>query len=441
MALLHLLLEISEELALGVTAVHVHHGIRGSEADGDEAFVREYCAARGVPLRVFREDVPTEAAAAGETEEEAGRRLRYRDFDRPAEELVHAGVPKEHIRIAVAHHADDQVETVLLRILRGTGPDGLAGMAEARTDEAGFLIIRPLLGVRKADLAAYCREEGIPVRQDSTNEEAAYRRNRIRLELLPELETYNPNVREALLRLSRIAADDRDHFVDAAAHALSGLTKKQGGGSILLDGPGLRALDKSVRVRTLLLAAKEAGLSQDMTFALAERCDAVLNAKGPSPEIDLPHGFLLTKAYGDVLISAPRGERPLPRLRTSVFPAGEFREKMAELQPEKGTWAAFDGEDAARLYGSRPEDRITIRTRRQGDTIAIPGGRKKIQDLFVDAKIPRVLRGSIALAAAGNRVLFIPACAETDGKAWYAADCPVKNGSKWILFVECLGGV
>ncbi|MBO4289626.1 MAG: tRNA lysidine(34) synthetase TilS [Lachnospiraceae bacterium] len=191
--LLLLLLELKQKYGLTLKAVHVHHGLRGAEADEDEVFVRDLCERLGVPLAVRHADVKAQAERTGCSVEEAGRKLRYRALREEAE----GG------KIATAHHSDDNCETILFNILRGTGFAGLAGIPQVNGD-----VIRPLLHVTREQIEDYLKEKGQPYRTDATNASPAYARNRIRNELLPWLEReINAGAREHLLNLGKRAAE------------------------------------------------------------------------------------------------------------------------------------------------------------------------------------------------------------------------------------------
>ncbi len=177
--LLHVLVGLREELGLSVRAVHVHHGLRGEEADRDAAFVEKLAAEWDVPCRVVYADVRGYAAGNGLSEEEAGRLLRYRALREEAERMGGVGV-----KIAVGHQKEDQAETILHNLFRGSALKGLAGMAPSAAMDGGICIIRPLLGVSRAEIRSYLAENGLSFCEDSTNDTADYTRNRIR-RLLP----------------------------------------------------------------------------------------------------------------------------------------------------------------------------------------------------------------------------------------------------------------
>ncbi len=248
------------------------------------------------------------ADETGRTGEEAGRKARYDAFCEVAEELVEKGASREKIKIAVAQNANDQAETILFRLLRGTGTDGLAGISYER-EERGFRVIRPLLDVYRKDIEEYCDEAGLNPVIDHTNSEAIYARNKIRLELLPYLEReYNEKIAEGLVRLSNIAADDKEYLWREVAVAYGRLrTSGKGDGGnidrdIVLDRDGLAALHRAIRHRVLMLAFNEAGLTQDVTAERLEAANKIILVKQGSKTVEFPRSYRLIVEQGQVKI-------------------------------------------------------------------------------------------------------------------------------------------
>ena len=335
-----------DSLGIVLSAVHVHHGLRQAEADADESFVLELCQRLAVPLTIFRVDTPARQAEAREGVEEAARALRYERFWSVLAER-RADV------VATAHTLDDQAETVLLKLLRGAWTDGLGGIspvlpaptggpqvhsATAATF-AGGRIVRPLLDVRRAELEAFLKARGQSWREDTSNADVRFTRNRVRHQLLPELRTYNPLIDEALARTAGIARDEEAFWAAEVARLLPQLLLPgkpvRGGGRLVgssteertsaLDIARLRSFPPALQRRLLRGAAREAGvrLSAEETarlMALADlaprgttksRIGAVLKFHGGLRVERSPRELRFTSRFG------PRTSEP-----TEILPPG-----------------------------------------------------------------------------------------------------------------------
>ena len=208
MALLHSLVSLREELGIRLQVVHVNHCLRGEEADQEAAFVQEIAASWDVPVKVYRVEVARLAQRWRCSLQEAGRRVRYQALEETAQALSCQ-------RIAVAHHAQDQAETILENILRGSGLTGLGGMRYQRGP-----VVRPLLDLTREEIELYLKENQVPYCLDPSNQKLVYLRNRIRLELIPYLqEKYNPNIVTGLNRMAEIIRDDNDLLEELAAES------------------------------------------------------------------------------------------------------------------------------------------------------------------------------------------------------------------------------
>jgi len=220
-----LLLELLESgiARNNIICAHVNHGLRGEESDGDEEYVAALCEKLGVELEVLRIDAAALAKENGLTVEEAGREARYTFFDELCEKYGEGNI------IAVAHNRDDQAETVLMRILRGTGTDGIAGIPKKRKSAAGNLIVRPLLGVSREEILKRLAEYGENARMDGSNSDTAYLRNKLRLEAFPYLEEkLGLDLKQGLVRLSENAAEDKDYFDIVVEEALDEYLQTEG---------------------------------------------------------------------------------------------------------------------------------------------------------------------------------------------------------------------
>lgn len=271
-ALLMLLLPDLREKRIGLQAIHVNHGLRDAESDGDEAFCRELCRREGVVLHTCRADLQ------GRKDEAAARAERFRLFRQKMEEC---GADA----LLTAHHADDQAETFLMRLMRGTGPEGLACMDSDET-VFGIRVIRPMLPLRREEIRGALRADGIAWREDSTNRDSAYLRNRIRQEMIPVMEGIGKDVVRNIGRTAEMLREDNEALQRRAEQALREARKGTG-----LDAARLAAEAPAVRSRTLRLfwqaaapVLKEHTLSAEQTARLenlvyAERGKASLPGK------------------------------------------------------------------------------------------------------------------------------------------------------------------
>jgi tRNA(Ile)-lysidine synthase len=274
-ALLDILARFGDRLSLVVA--HFNHQLRGAASDSDAAFVKVAALSRGLPFRPGSLDVAAAAARANLSVEVAAREARY-TF------LAQTAVAEDAHWIATAHHADDQAETVLLRLLRGTGTTGLRGMAALSSlpGHPGLRLWRPLLLAPRADIEAYCQERELPFCADASNSDTRVLRNRVRHELIPYLETYNPGIRKVLARMADNAAADAEIIDGAARVALEGMRRTGGA----FDRALFRALGPGLRRATLRLACAETRghLTDVRAGGIEEAIDAL---DGPAERADI----------------------------------------------------------------------------------------------------------------------------------------------------------
>lgn len=409
-ALLHLLLRLKDQLPMELSVFHMDHGLRAESAD-DAAFVRALAERWGVPAIVVRENVAAQRRP-GESTQEAARRLRYSAMRRVAAEIGAT-------RIALGHHADDQAETVLMRFLRGAGTAGLGGMRRRRGP-----FIRPLLDVSRADVEEYCRAFGLEARQDPTNLQTSYLRNKIRLELLPKLEAeYNPGVRLALNRTAALLQDD-DDLLDVLAHrAYRRMRRETGDGAVALPAAELARTPRALRRRIVRHAWREAaGLTaredaDEWTPAalVFEHVAAVLALlEGNAGDaVDLPRrvrarregDFLTLRRVGES-DAAPAFAVPLTIPGTTVIPGVGAIEARFVDDPER---ADRPGRDGAWLDWEKLAPPLVARSWRAGDRMRPLGlgGTKKLQDLFVDEKVPAAQRRRVPVVVDANGIVWV----------------------------------
>ncbi len=483
--LFHVLCTLKEELGVrSIYAVHINHGLRGAESDGDEAYARELAESCGAEFISYNYDVNKIARDMGVSTEEAGRHMRYCAFERVRNE-------KKAQRIAVAHNMNDQAETILMRIMRGTGIKGLAGIEHVRRDG---VLIRPVLDISRSEIEEYCEENSLKPRIDSTNGQPLYTRNKIRLELLPMMaQTFNPNITAALIRLGRQAAEDEDFIYREAEAYVDGeeiLSNSQSASGDSDSGDrmegtysgrwsgqeqslalkGFSALHPAVAKRAVRICAHRAGLEQNMSAVHLDEIATLAASGTEAKELDIADGYYVRLSYGKLWFlqrdtGGARIGTPVPVPYETLLQSGEagvcaggrlIHMRLDEVQagdPQRQADGRFVGavrEDrmsAANTgrIGQGFDDPVCIcvdfdklmalgqavfRNKRQGDRIRPIGmqGSKKLQDFFIDRKIPRHLRGTMIILECGGRI--ISAGKET------AAECALSGETQRILTIE-----
>ena len=283
-----------------LTAGHLDHGLRrDSAADAD--FVADLARRWGIEFIMEHTDAGAQARREGEGLEQAGRTVRY-DF------LQRAAAQCGAQAVALGHHADDNAETILFRILRGTALRGLSGMKPSRPlGNSGVRLIRPMLGVRRCEVLDYCRRAGLAWREDHTNADTAYRRNFIRHELLPLMrERINPQADEALLRLGAFAAQVEEFLVRQAEELLSRSVSHEDADRILIDVTIFAAAAPVIRATACRVALERLGAPQrDLTAEHLAAMETLLNA--PDETVNLPGQFHALRRRNQLIISGPGG--------------------------------------------------------------------------------------------------------------------------------------
>lgn len=414
MCMFDVLCRLAEDWQLMLHPVHVNHKFRPGAAEEDQAFVEEFCRKAGWPCRTFVRDCTALADAEGLSPEEAGRKVRYEAFSQVAGEILLQAVPPEMIAIAVGQNADDQAETVLIRLLRGTGVDGLSGIAYKRWNEQNIAVIRPLLDVSRREIEEYCAEHSLMPRRDYTNDEPVYMRNRIRLQLLPYLrQEYNPNISAGLNRLAASASVDSDFIWQEAEKANKLAAVEENAEMVEFSLEILDSLHPAIRIRLYHKALTAVGAAEDISAAHLEGIEQVRKSASPSASWNLPGGAAAEKRYDRLCLRKVNTEAENGRLKVTVRPSAiddEMRD-MSRAAETCGPAARFDLGKLQEVYGEDAAARILLRNRQDGDYIRIKtaGGlhRKKLQDVLVDMKVPKALRGSVKLAAIGNEILWI----------------------------------
>ena len=403
--LLTLLYEMKQPLIAAV----FDHGLR-PEAAEECAFVQAFCAERGIPCRIGAADVDRYAAENGLGIEEAARLLRYRFlFQTAADEGCSA--------VATAHHANDQAETVLMHLLRGSGIDGLGGIRPYTLPNAfsdTIPLIRPLLGISRAEIEAYAAENGMPYREDRSNSDPSYTRNRIRLDLIPKLEAdYNPRIVQSLCRLAENAAADNDVLENECGRAADymGLRFRENGAEWSRrpwgnypDGLRLRLLR---RIITRLV-----GADAEIGFINLKEADEFFLHGRYNQTVPFSGGFYLRCREGkaEILKDSQEEQWKYPQMaqgwKLSVSTRRALPKELPSLMEE-----ARRHPEIAFLDADQLADVPYLRRIRPGERFQPYGNRgrsQKISDFLINSKVPAEYRRDLAAAADGGGIIWIP---------------------------------
>lgn len=451
--LLCVLMALRQELGITLEAMHVHHGIRGAEADEDAQFCQQLCQRWQIPCHVVQVDVPAVAAAQKLSLEEAARLLRYRELEAYRRQIG-------AVRIAVAHHREDQAETVLGNLFRGSGLKGLGGMKAVNG-----AVIRPLLYRSKEEILDYLREQELAWQQDSTNDSQDYTRNRIRHHILEvAAREINPQSAEHISQAAALAAQADDYLRRQARRWLeTGENAREIAGEVMeLEISRLQREEEILQTYILREALQHCGIPEgedgltDLTLRHVEAVQSLLTempGSSASRQVDLPKGRRARRSYGQLLLerktvegsaqeeSLQRKEICQPVIVTvergqsdpilihyggkafslRVFPY-EKSQKIPTNQYTK--WMDYD----------KIEGPFVFRNRQSGDYVGLPGGsRKTVKAYMIDEKIPATQRDRIPVIAQGSHVLWIVGYRLSDR-------VKINEDTRYVLEIQRHGG-
>lgn len=452
LCLLHLLCRAADTLTITLFVATLDHGLRGQIGAEDAAFVEQIAQAWGLPVRRERQDVIALAREHGLGIEDAARRARYTFLAQVAQDTGAAV-------IAVAHNADDQAETVLMRVIRGSGLAGLRGMLPLSPLSAdhllpgvppveGLLLARPLLDVPRADIDAYCAAHDLHPRQDATNEARTYLRNRVRHDLLPQIVALNPGVRAALGRMARLLAADYAQLQAAVAMAFDALLLEQTPGGLRLDRERFCTLSLSLRRGVIREAARRLRPDlREVSFATVEQAVQVATSGKAGGAAVLPGGMTLRVEGGALVLARPDAVLPVPNLPRLPIGAELAVSVPGVVSPADSNWVfctrwLAPGENPADFYGrfltavlAVPEGAsLALRTRRRGDRFApqgMGGHTQKLSDLLINTRVPAAERDTLPLLTVNGAIGWV---------AWRAGRVAepfvVNPTSRWILLAS-----
>jgi tRNA(Ile)-lysidine synthase len=477
--LLHVLAEWRRRLGIKLHVAHLNHQLRGTESEADAEYVSNLAGSLDILITVESQDVAAHRTERKCSLEEAARELRYAFFARVVRKVgAH--------RIAVGHTRDDQVETILMHILRGTGITGLSGLAPCSplaydsqrmslpaegpsvTNEqrSNLLVIRPLLDITREETADYCQKHQLDPRIDSSNQSPSFFRNRLRLHLLPLLRQYNPSIDQALLRLADIAKED-NAFIEQQASAVWDEVARQEDNAICLDKKQMAVLPIALQRHLLRTAVtKLAGDIRDIEASHIEAARGLLD-KQPSKRVSLPHGLICQGGYDELAVARQPSVTATPlsviaseawqsQLPPCPFPPlpDEFHLKVpgktafsgwnvlasivrgqVSFLSSRGAVSTSERTCQSNLVAHFDLEKtgmnLCVRKRRPGDRFQPLGMNmpKKLYEFMVDAKIPRAWRGLIPIVCSPQQIIWVV--------GWRIDDrVKLTEGSKDILRLE-----
>ncbi len=362
-ALLFSLYLLKDQLDIRLSAAHFNHHMRGAESDRDEAFVREFCARYDIPLTVGQGHIVPGRKGL----EAAARDARY------------AFLRQLPGKIATAHTADDNAETVLMHLIRGTGLKGLGGIAPVNGT-----VIRPMLAVTRREVEEFITEWGLDHMEDSSNESDAFLRNRIRRHVMPLLRQENPALAENVSAMALHLRQDEAYLSQAS--------------QVPPDVEALRAMHPALRARALERILKESGVREPERSHIAQ-AEALVFSDKPSAFARFPGGVILARNYDSLEVrqqtEAPKPEE-LPCPGSVLWGSCRISCEPAEKV-----------ENSTDTFTVIPEGPILIRSRRSGDTIRLPGGTKTLKKIFIDRKIPAAQRPCVPVLADEQGILAV----------------------------------
>jgi tRNA(Ile)-lysidine synthase len=403
MVLLHVLNTYRQTFNLSLIVAYVNHGIRPKESEEEAKFVQKECDRLQLAFECGTFDVREFQKVGGFSVQDAARRLRFHFF---GQLLQKYGAQK----IALGHHADDQVETVLLRLIRGAGLQGLKGILPVREGK----VIRPLLEVWRHEIETFAFQHSIPFLTDASNLKKDYLRNQLRLHLIPLLEKeYQPNLKQVLLRTSAILREENDYLEREAEKAYRNTVGAEGE-TLTFQYATYQSLHPAIQWRVLqktlrnLYGEEREGLEVPQIFKK-------LQQSSPSFRLELPFGICMEKRYNTILLAKKKVEDTPPFEIELSSPGRTFvkeigKEVMVEEMSVEERYPIYKtSPDTAFLDYQALQFPLRIRNFRPGDRFKPLGvkGTQKLKEFFIDHKIPRFERPKIPLLISGKRIVWV----------------------------------
>lgn len=432
-ALLHILVSLNQHYQYGwsLHAVHLNHGFRGEEARQDAKFAEMLCQRLGVTFHLFERDVPAYMEETGMGGQEASREIRYSLY---REVAVKYGASK----VALAHHADDQVETILFRMVRGTRLLGLAGMPRRRLldEEAGIELVRPLLHKTREELERYCREHDLRPREDSSNQSRKYKRNLLRLEVMPLLQEVNSRYREHILNVAEAIRQDESLLDRLAREQLKTLIIGQKNDWIGIDNDKFQSCDVALQRRMITLILSYLSKQTEWSSQHVETVLHMSRGTRPSSELHLPNKLVASRVYGQIHFRCNGQDEYIHTYCYKLAVPGVtwIAEGKAAVHTSyldgPVDWKLLSDNEAVFDADCLPGE-LVVRNRKPGDRLVTFGleSEKKLKELLIDAKFPRAWRDRLPLLTAGDQVIWVPGVRRS-------AAAPIRGQTKRIIHVR-----
>lgn len=409
--LLYLLISIREKIGINIAAAHLNHMLRGKAADEDEEFAKRLCEKLNIEFFSKKVDINKYSKEHSLSSEAAGRKVRYEFFNDVMKKL-------NYNKIATAHNANDQAETVLMRMMRGAGLEGLCGIPVNRENK----YIRPILFLKREEIENYCKEKGVKPRIDATNLERIYSRNKVRLDILPYMkENFNQDVIEAINRMSILLQED-NKFIDKEVNKIFNDKCKIFNKSVTINKE-VFLLEEAVIKRVIRKSIEYvSGNKYDVELKHIEDVEKI-QKHGTGKRINLPNNLIAINVYGDIKIKYEQEVNSNNNVRIitkselidNVIVFNDFRMEFKVIDNNENI--NYNKNSFIKYFNfDKINKGITIRYRKNGDRIIPIGlnGSKKVKDIFIDMKIPKEDRDSIPILEFDNNISWIVGIKQSD---------------------------
>ena len=409
--LLYLLISIREKIGINIAAAHLNHMLRGKAADEDEEFAKRLCEKLNIEFFSKKVDINKYSKEHSLSSEAAGRKVRYEFFNDVMKKL-------NYNKIATAHNANDQAETVLMRMMRGAGLEGLCGIPVNRENK----YIRPILFLKREEIENYCKEKGVKPRIDATNLERIYSRNKVRLDILPYMkENFNQDVIEAINRMSILLQED-NKFIDKEVNKIFNDKCKIFNKSVTINKE-VFLLEEAVIKRVIRKSIEYvSGNKYDVELKHIEDVEKI-QKHGTGKRINLPNNLIAINVYGDIKIKYEQEVNSNNNVR--IITKSELIDNAIVFNDFRMEFKVIDNNENINYNKNsfikyfnfdKINKGITIRYRKNGDRIIPIGlnGSKKVKDIFIDMKIPKEDRDSIPILEFDNNISWIVGIKQSD---------------------------